>query len=39
LKEINGKVKKAIIMIYLKYNYDEAEKRLEKDEGHVRHAL
>lgn len=39
LKEANGKVKTAIIMILLKCNYDEAEKRLEKAEGHVRYAL
>lgn len=39
LKEANGKVKTAIIMILLKCNYNEAEKRLEKAEGHVRYAL
>lgn len=39
LKEANGKVKTAIIMILLKCNYDEAEKRLEKADGHVRYAL
>lgn len=39
LKESNGKVKTAIIMILLNCNYDEAEIRLEKAEGHVRYAL
>ena len=39
LKESNGKVKTAIIMILLNCNYDEAEIRLEKAGGHVRNAL
>lgn len=39
LKESKGKVKTAIIMILLNCNYDEAEIRLEKAEGHVRFAL
>lgn len=39
LKESNGKVKTAIIMILLNCNYDEAEISLEKAEGHVRYAL
>ena len=39
LKDSNGKVKTAIIMILLNCNYDEAEIRLEKAEGHVRYAL
>lgn len=39
LKEANGKVKTAIIMILLKCNYDEAEDRLKNAEGHVRYAL
>lgn len=39
LKEAKGKVKTAIIMILLKCNYDEAEKRLNMVNGHVRYAL
>ena len=39
LKESKGKVKTAIIMILLNCNYDEAEIRLKKAEGHVRFAL
>ncbi|VYU35604.1 N-acetylmuramic acid 6-phosphate etherase [Clostridium tertium] len=39
LKDANGKVKTAIIMILLNCNYDEAERRLKKAEGHVRYAL
>ncbi|EOR27819.1 MULTISPECIES: N-acetylmuramic acid 6-phosphate etherase [Clostridium] len=39
LKDAKGKVKTAIIMILLKCNYDEAEKRLNMVNGHVRYAL
>lgn len=39
LKDAKGKVKTAIIMILLKCNYDEAEKRLKMVNGHVRYAL
>ncbi|MBE6052790.1 MAG: N-acetylmuramic acid 6-phosphate etherase [Clostridium sartagoforme] len=39
LRESNGKVKNAIIMILLNCNYDEAEERLKKAQGHVRYAL
>lgn len=39
LKEANGKVKTAVVMILLNCKYDEAEERLKRAEGHVRFAL
>ena len=39
LKEANGKVKTAVVMIPLNCKYDEAEERLKRAEGHVRFAL